>query len=133
MKRERKASHASTAPSDTSSCAADLPGDNLVVEGADSPTELAHAYAGWWPQPCIDKCLATRVSSHCYGFVTVDNVCYFRGGLTGLQSSPEALAASRVPAGQEYTLYVIYPDMALVGLALLAIGCFILCFSASVP
>ena len=102
----------------------DVPGDNLHVGLA---AESTHVFEGAYPTPCIEECIATP---SCHGFVVTGQNCWFRGAFQA--DSPESLAASRVPAGDEYTLYVLYDDTAsYVGLILLSCGMFVLCFSAT--
>ena len=81
----------------------DAPGKDIDV--LDSPDVVQFEGV---PQPCIDVCLHTP---WCHGFVTVGDRCWFRGGLftrDSLYGSASALAASKLPASADYTLYVLH-------------------------
>ena len=105
----------------------DVPGDNLQVETYGGlAAEQTHVFEGSYPTPCIEECVATPT---CHGFVVTGQNCWFRGAFF----TPENIAASRVPAGDEHTLYVLYDDTASsIGLVVLACGMFVLCFASTV-
>lgn len=103
----------------------DVPGKDISVYTQEKSWEAVEQldFEGNYPHRCIATCLDTV---WCYGVVTTSQKCWFRGGLVSGLKSAERVEGSLVPAGDDYTVYVLHRASPLLGVALLVVPLLVL-------